>query len=106
MKMFFSKFTTAFLLLTLSLSLIQADDPMITYIDAGARIIGLEFSDNEKDLMGDGLEEQLKHYKAIREYPTSMCIIGNLFEEEKILAIANQYQGVTDYEDMHPELFQ
>jgi len=38
--------------------------------------------------------------------PTSFCIIGNLFEEEKILAVARQYQEETKFEDMHPSLFQ
>lgn len=38
--------------------------------------------------------------------PTSMCILGNLFEEEKILALAKKYQEITEYDDLHPELFQ
>ena len=38
--------------------------------------------------------------------PTSISIIGNLFEEGKILALAKKYQEKTNYEDIHPELFQ
>jgi Asp-tRNA(Asn)/Glu-tRNA(Gln) amidotransferase A subunit family amidase len=39
-------------------------------------------------------------------HPTSISIIGNLFEEEKILRVAIKYQEETDYEDMHPPIFQ
>jgi Asp-tRNA(Asn)/Glu-tRNA(Gln) amidotransferase A subunit family amidase len=40
------------------------------------------------------------------ERPTSFTIIGNLFEEEKILRLAMKYQEETDFEDVHPPLFQ
>jgi Asp-tRNA(Asn)/Glu-tRNA(Gln) amidotransferase A subunit family amidase len=38
-------------------------------------------------------------------YPTSFSIIGNLYEEEKILKVAINFQEETNYEDMHPPLF-
>jgi len=40
------------------------------------------------------------------ERPTSFSIIGNLFEEEKILRLAMKYQEETNFEDVHPPLFQ
>ena len=41
-----------------------------------------------------------------KERPTSFSIIGNLFEEEKILQLAIKYQEETNFEDVHPPLFQ
>ncbi len=41
-----------------------------------------------------------------KERPTSFSIIGNLFEEEKILRLAMKYQEETNFEDDHPPLFQ
>ena len=38
--------------------------------------------------------------------PTSFSIIGNLFEEDKLLTVAKMYQELTDYEEVHPPLFQ
>lgn len=37
--------------------------------------------------------------------PTSISIIGRLFEEGTILSIASQYQAVTDFDDKHPPMF-
>ncbi len=37
--------------------------------------------------------------------PTSISIIGRLFDEGTILSIASQYQTVTDFDDKHPPLF-
>ncbi len=41
-----------------------------------------------------------------KERPTSFSIIGNLFDEEKILRLAMKYQEETNFEDVHPPLFQ
>jgi Asp-tRNA(Asn)/Glu-tRNA(Gln) amidotransferase A subunit family amidase len=41
-----------------------------------------------------------------KERPTSFSIIGNLFEEEKILRLGMKYQEETNFEDVHPPLFQ
>jgi len=41
-----------------------------------------------------------------RESPTSFSIIGNLFEESKILRVAMKYQEETQFEEVHPPLFQ
>lgn len=37
--------------------------------------------------------------------PTSITIIGNLFDEATILAIAKAYQQATDFDEQHPPLF-
>ncbi len=37
--------------------------------------------------------------------PTSITIIGKLFDEGTILSIASQYQAITDFDDKHPPLF-
>jgi len=36
--------------------------------------------------------------------PTSICFIGNLFGEGKILAVAKRYQDATDFHRKHPVL--
>ena len=36
--------------------------------------------------------------------PTSICFIGNLFGEAKILAVAKAYQDATDFHKKHPSL--
>ena len=36
---------------------------------------------------------------------SSLSVIGNLFEEEKILRVAELYQSKTDYEDWQPSIF-
>lgn len=37
--------------------------------------------------------------------PTSICFLGNLFDEAKILAIAKAFQEASSFEDVHPERF-
>ena len=37
--------------------------------------------------------------------PTSISILGGLFQEGKILAIANAYQQATEFDEMHPDYF-
>lgn len=38
--------------------------------------------------------------------PGSISIIGNLYDEAKILFLAEKYQEITDFENKHPTLFQ
>lgn len=38
-------------------------------------------------------------------HPTSLTLIGNLYEEDKILQVAKYYQSLTDHEEKHPPLF-
>ncbi|MEM9077175.1 MAG: amidase [Bacteroidota bacterium] len=35
--------------------------------------------------------------------PTSLTLVGNLYDEGKILLLAKQFQEVTDYDELHPE---
>lgn len=37
--------------------------------------------------------------------PTSLTLIGNLYEEGKILNLAKTYQLFTDFDEKHPPLF-
>ncbi|MDE0768471.1 MAG: amidase [Opitutaceae bacterium] len=36
-------------------------------------------------------------------HPTSISLVGNLFDEATILAVANAYQDATDFEENHPD---
>lgn len=38
--------------------------------------------------------------------PTSFTLIGNLYDEGSILALAKAYQAATEFEEQHPPLFQ
>lgn len=40
-----------------------------------------------------------------RGRPTSMTLIGNLYEEDKILQLAKYYQSLTEFDEKHPPLF-
>ncbi len=40
-----------------------------------------------------------------RGRPTSMTLIGNLYDEGSILALAKAYQAMTDFDEKHPPLF-
>jgi Asp-tRNA(Asn)/Glu-tRNA(Gln) amidotransferase A subunit family amidase len=37
--------------------------------------------------------------------PTSFTLIGNLYDEGSILALAKAYQAATDFEEQHPPKF-
>ncbi|MFO7852560.1 MAG: amidase [Bacteroidota bacterium] len=37
--------------------------------------------------------------------PTSICFIGNLFDEASVLLAASKYQEETEFDEMHPPLF-
>ncbi len=38
--------------------------------------------------------------------PTSICLLGNLFDEGTLIEVARHYQLATGFEDKHPPLFQ
>lgn len=39
-------------------------------------------------------------------HPTSISFIGNLYDEGRLLELANAYQEVTDHDDQHPAFFE
>jgi Asp-tRNA(Asn)/Glu-tRNA(Gln) amidotransferase A subunit family amidase len=39
------------------------------------------------------------------ESPTSICFIGNLYDEASILLAASKYQEATNFDEQHPPLF-
>jgi Asp-tRNA(Asn)/Glu-tRNA(Gln) amidotransferase A subunit family amidase len=41
-----------------------------------------------------------------KDSPTSICLLGNLFEEDKLIEVARHYQEITDFDDKHPPMFQ
>jgi Asp-tRNA(Asn)/Glu-tRNA(Gln) amidotransferase A subunit family amidase len=41
----------------------------------------------------------------LKNHPTSISFLGNLFDDATILAIAKAFQDATDFEDVHPPLF-
>ena len=41
----------------------------------------------------------------IEGHPTSFSLLGNLFDEATILAVAKEYQEATGWDEMHPEMF-
>jgi len=38
--------------------------------------------------------------------PASICLLGNLFDEGRLIEVARHYQLATKFEDKHPPLFQ
>ena len=41
---------------------------------------------------------------AFRSQPRCICIVGDLFGDDKVLSIAHAYQAATDWHTRHPEL--
>jgi Asp-tRNA(Asn)/Glu-tRNA(Gln) amidotransferase A subunit family amidase len=41
----------------------------------------------------------------LKNHPTSVSFLGNLFDDATILSVAKAFQDATDFEDVHPELF-
>jgi Asp-tRNA(Asn)/Glu-tRNA(Gln) amidotransferase A subunit family amidase len=41
----------------------------------------------------------------LKNHPTSISFLGNLFDDATILSVAKAFQDATDFEDVHPELF-
>ncbi|MDP7059865.1 MAG: amidase family protein, partial [Candidatus Marinimicrobia bacterium] len=37
--------------------------------------------------------------------PTSIILVGNLYDETSILALAKKFQDATDFEDVRPPIF-
>ncbi len=37
--------------------------------------------------------------------PTSITLVGKLYDEATLLAVAKAYQQVTQWDEMHPEMF-
>jgi Asp-tRNA(Asn)/Glu-tRNA(Gln) amidotransferase A subunit family amidase len=41
----------------------------------------------------------------LKDHPTSITFLGNLYEDEKILSIAKMFQDATDFDEQHPAFF-
>jgi len=41
----------------------------------------------------------------IEGHPTSFSLLGNLYDEATILAVAKAYQEATEWDEQHPSFF-
>jgi Asp-tRNA(Asn)/Glu-tRNA(Gln) amidotransferase A subunit family amidase len=73
-------------------------DVIITPTFGGAQVLMTNLTGHPCVVLPNGFDENNR--------PTSFSLIGNLFEEEKILSLAMKYQEETNFEDVHPPLFQ
>lgn len=73
-------------------------DAIITPTFGGNQVLMTNLTGHPCVVLPNGFDGQ--------DRPTSFSIIGNLFEEEKILRLAMKYQEETNFEDVHPPLFQ
>jgi Asp-tRNA(Asn)/Glu-tRNA(Gln) amidotransferase A subunit family amidase len=72
-------------------------DAIITPSFGGPQLLATNLSGHPVVVVPNGFNK--------KNSPTSISIIGRLFEEGTILSIASQYQAVTDFDDKHPPLF-
>jgi Asp-tRNA(Asn)/Glu-tRNA(Gln) amidotransferase A subunit family amidase len=73
-------------------------DAIITPTFGGTQVLTTNLTGHPCVVLPNGFDENNR--------PTSFSLIGNLFEEEKILRLAMMYQEETNFEDVHPPLFQ
>ena len=73
-------------------------DVIITPTFGGTQVLTTNLTGHPCVVLPNGFDELNR--------PTSFSMIGNLFEEEKILRLAMKYQEITNFEDVHPPLFQ
>jgi Asp-tRNA(Asn)/Glu-tRNA(Gln) amidotransferase A subunit family amidase len=73
-------------------------DVIITPTFGGTQVLMTNLTGHPCVVLPNGFDENNR--------PTSFSLIGNLFEEEKILSLAMKYQEETNFEDVHPPLFQ
>ena len=73
-------------------------DAILTPTFGGTQVLMTNLTGHPCVVIPNGLDKNNR--------PTSFSIIGNLFEEEKILRLAMKYQEETNFEDVHPPLFQ
>ena len=38
-----------------------------------------------------------------KNLPTSLTLVGNLYDEGKILLLAQRFQEITEYDELHPK---
>jgi Asp-tRNA(Asn)/Glu-tRNA(Gln) amidotransferase A subunit family amidase len=73
-------------------------DAIITPTFGGIQVLMTNLTGHPCVVLPNGFDENNR--------PGSFSLIGNLFEEEKILRLAMKYQEETNFEDVHPPLFQ
>jgi len=78
-------------------TLFQQYDAIITPSFGGSQLLATNLTGHPAVILPNGFDE--------KGSPTSFSIIGGLFNEGTILAIANAYQQATSFETMKPPLF-
>lgn len=79
-------------------AILKGYDVIITPTFGGTQVLTTNLTGHPCVVLPNGFDENNR--------PTSFSLIGNLFEEEKILRLAMKYQEETNFEDVHPPLFQ
>lgn len=76
---------------------LQQYDAVLTPSFGGNQLLMTNLSGNPCVVFPNGFNEEGS--------PTSFSIIGNLYEEGKLLELASAYQAATEFDDKHPEMF-
>ena len=78
-------------------SLFSQYDVIISSSFGGNQLLITNLTGHPCVVMPNGFDE--------KGHPTSISLLGNLFDEATILAVAKAYQDATEWDDQHPELF-
>ncbi len=79
-------------------SLFQDYDVIIAPTFGGGQMLMTNLTGHPCLVMPNGFNE--------KGSPASICLLGNLFDEGKLIEVARHYQMATPFEDNHPPLFQ
>ncbi|KPL13430.1 MAG: amidase [Bacteroides sp. SM23_62] len=79
-------------------SLFQDHDVIIAPSFGGSQLLMTNLTGHPCLVMPNGFNE--------KGSPTSICLLGNLFDEGMLIEVARHYQLATAYEEKHPPLFQ
>ena len=73
-------------------------DAVVTPSFGGPQLVITNLTGNPCVVMPNGFDDE--------GHPTSISIIGKLFNEAEILKVAEAYQSASEHDDKHPEMFQ
>ncbi|MEL7004876.1 MAG: hypothetical protein AAFN93_19370 [Bacteroidota bacterium] len=72
-------------------------DAVVTPSYGGAQLVITNLTGNPCVVMPNGFDEE--------GHPSSISIIGKLFNEAQIIKVAEAYQNASEFDDKHPEMF-
>jgi len=78
--------------------LISPYDAVLSPTFGGSQLLVTNLTGNPAMVVPTGFDK--------KGHPTSLTLIGNLFDEAHIIELAEFYQSITDYEEKHPPKFQ